>query len=569
MPQASEAEITQRALDRYELARNGLNEFSQVHSVLADYCRPTNESAGRGPIRSNHPSTNKTTRLFDTTAALSVQKHASGIKSWMSPAQNHWFDLLPPDEFADDEECISWYAKCTAVLEKLLARSMFHSEDHECILDGAAFGIRCLYADINEKTGMLIAQQWEPGTFAVLENSEGMVDSIFREKNFTARQALEKFGEAALPETTVKEAKEASKSGNKRLYVHCIYPRIDAERDGNFSMLAENMPIASVWIDVDAKKIVRNSGFDEMPAPASRYLKWGDTVYGTSAALIALADARQLNKLQERLDIKIDKLVNPALLVPDEMDEDEVNLAPGGITFYRDPQRIPRPLDMLASNGQEEMLRVNMRKDSIRDAFCLNIFEAVTRKTKEMTALEAQLVSQEAIDLFSPMFTRMTGEHYGPILNRYFNLLLRRSEIARSIGDTANIAFPEIPKKLIRIVGNAAEIPPPVVNYTSRIALALKQIHSSALRNSISRRMEIGQVIGAAAFDDLNLPKALKTVDRSEGLPEDFFRSPEEVDAIVSNREQMQAMQAQAAAAKDASTAVKNVKGTPAEALIA
>jgi len=562
-------EKAQRILQMHERTRSEFNVHQNAMRVIADYCRPSNDTVDSGDGKPQPAQALKRhTRLFDTTASRAVIKHAAGVKSWMSSSQKRWFLADPPVAYKHDEEVIKFYMACTEVMEQLMKDSVssFHTEDQEAMQDGCAFGIRCLFVDEPQKDGSLLVQQWEPGSFACEENNKGRLDKFVRVKEMTAQQAKSEFGEANLPEKVRADLMKEASKGNKHTFIHAIYPREDDERNADHDYLAQNKAIASCWVHLDSKTLVRESGFDEMPVIGSRYLKKPGSPYGIGAALVSLADARQLNYLQERIDVMIGLLVNPTMNVPSEFDASDVNLGEGGINYYNDPQRMITPMQRQVSNGQQEMARVQMRREDIRDAFFLNIFEAVSRKTKEMSALEADLVSKEAIELFSPMFTLMTGEHYQPALSRIFLMYLRQSEIARAVGDVSRAVFPPIPKKLLReIKPGLAEFPTPQFSYTSRIALALQQLHSQAFNNSLMRRTQLGNIIGEAAFDDINLPVALKEMDRSDGLPENWFRSPQEVQQMQQNRAQQAQLQAMAAAAKDGSAAVKNIKGTPLE----
>ena len=566
-------EVVQRALDRYETAEQLRREMTTVFQTLGDYARPSRETLNN--IQVKNKSAERHTQLFDSTLVQANMDHAAGIKSWMSPAGSLWFSLGPPSYLKGDNEVEGWFNTCTEKLHEILASSRFHTEEHEALLDGGAFGIRSLFIERGHRSVPLQFTCWEPGTFSVLENDQGEIDTVFLTKNFTPRQAAQKFGEDNLPDKVKKKLlpSDAAKMDSKDedTYVLCIYPRDDAERD-SLKIDAPNMPIASMWVHLTEKKAVEVSGFMEMPSINSRYLKWGNTPYGLPAAILALADARQLNVLQKDLDLLAEIAANPRLLIPDDM-EGTVDLRPGGPTMYRDPNKLPRTWGHEGVNYAIGQDRVKMRRDDIKNVFHLDVFQAFRQITKEMTATEVLAKQREAIDQFSPTFTLMTTEHYGPILQRCFNMVLRQSMEMIGIGRPDLAYFPPPPRKLLRDLGNGqAELPPPVVTYTSRIALALRQIHAGAFQESLQLRMEIGNVIGEAAFDDLNLPMALKEIDRGRGLPEHFFRSPEDVAALQEQRAQAaQAaqLQQQAAAAKDGSAAVKNLQGTPLEGALA
>lgn len=519
--------------------------MSGVIQSLADYARPSlgNINTITGSA-SESKDTTKHTRLFDTTLMDSVDEHAAGIKSWMSSANSQWFILEPDTMYGDDEEIIRWHHKAGQILEQLQLASNFHNEDHEAIIDGAAIGTRAELITTpvsRDSRSPFFTRRLEPGTFSMLENAEGIVDSIFFRKEYTCRQAVQHFGEENVPAAVLERYKTKPESQEKDLYVLCLYPRADDERDADM-IDQENMPYAEVWLHEATKTVVLNSGHFEKPFVCSRHLKWAGTPFGIAPAIKALANARQLNNLQCSLDLLADIAANPRLLIPVEQ-RGNVNLMPGGPTYYSDPNRLPK---MWGNEGSfpEGEARVKMRRADIERQLNLDIFKTFRRITKEITATEAMEIRQESIDLFSPVFSLLSTEHYDPILQRQFSLALRAG------------LFPPLPEKMqIPISDTEVTIMPPKVRFTSRIAMAITNRHKGAIEESLRRRTEVASILGPAAFDDLKVPDALRMVDRGNGLPADLHRTPEEVAEIQQQRAEAEAQQRQVEMMTQAATA--------------
>jgi hypothetical protein len=401
-------------------------------------------------------------------------------------------------------------------------------------------------------------EQWEAGSYAILENHRGVADCVFRKKAFSARQAREKFGVEMLPEMVTKNLDDPKKSTVTDDYIFCLMPRTDLEKGEASEFLPLGMEFAVYWIHESTKTIVFESGYPEIPAIVSRYLKWGDNPYGRGAAMMALADGRQLNRQQERADQLVEIFLRPPLNVPESMDDADINLSPGGLNYYTTDQKIT-PIQS-ASGYPELENRIMVRKKSIRDAFHLDMFDAISRKTKEMSATESNLIRQESMDMFSPVYARLVSEHYSRVIKRVFAMVLRKSILARKIGDTANVLLPEVPRRMMKLLGNGVgEMIDPAIRFTSRIALALSEYKARAVRSTLQDRFELAQILGPSAFDDLRIPESLAVMARGNGMPEDLLKTPEEVQATQQQRAMLEQAQAEAAIAKDASTAVKNV----------
>jgi hypothetical protein len=562
MPTPKE-EIAENVLTRYKEADMRKSEMTAVWEALGKYARPSRANAGvlTTGTQTGNQTVDGFTRLHDSSLMNANIRHCGGVKAWVAPASTPFFELEPSDGFEDDEEVKIWCAGVTLKMHKLLSRSNFHTEDHEAILDGGAFGTRGVFVEDAWSNGRegpspFNFQCWETGTFSILENARGVIDTTFRVIEYTLRQAVQKFGEQALPVALQERYKVKPGDSTKEKFILAIYPREDAERD-KFKIDAANMAFASVWLHEASKTIVRTSGFEEMPGAFSRYLKWGGTPYGIPPSLLALADARQLNSLERDLDLLAAIAANPRMLLPAEMEGGKADMRPGGPTFYRDPNRIPKTWGTEARYdiGQE---RSAMRRENIRDAFMLQAFEAFRGITKQMTSSEVSAIREEQFDLFSPMFTLMSTEHYQPTIQRAFNIALRHGLLG------------EVPSKMMIEDGSGmAFVPPPNVVFVGRIALALKQIHMSAFGESLNRRTSVAAVIGPSAFDDINIPKAMGDMDRMMGLPVTWRRSGDEIAAIQKQRQEQEALAANAAAAKDVATAAGKAKGTPLEGLMA
>ena len=554
MSAPNDTELVERLLVRQQQADTYRQQMSMVWKALGDFARPSRATIhapqGTTPQRSGMSRADKHTRLFDTTLIKANNQHAAGYKAWMSPASTPWFQLEPPAALRMDDECASWYARVTEITSEMLSLNNFHAEDFEALLDGGAFGTRCVFADVGTRSPVFF-QCWEVDTYSILEDKEGYVDTVFHTYEYTPRQAAQEFGEEALPQATRDKLANAKDSAVKEVYVHCVYPREDAERD-KMRLDGPNMPVASVWLHMEAKHLVRKSGYQEMPAICSRYLKWSGTPYGLPPAVMALADARQLNVLQMDLDILASIAARPRLLLPDSM-EGEVNLQPGGVTLYQDPQRLPRTwgTENRYDIGQD---RVKMRQQMISDAFNLDAFQAFRqRRDKAMTAAEVYAVQAEALDLFSPTFNLSANEHYTPILQRVFGIMLRGGH------------YPPVPRKLLQPMANGTGfVPPPQVTYTGKLALALKTVNVQAFDKSIERRVNIANEggLGASAFDDLNIPVALRNIDRMQGIPDEWLRKPEEVQQIQAERAKQQQQQEQMEQAQAVAGAAGKLKGT-------
>lgn len=543
--QPTTTEIATKVYSRWQQADNIAATWRPLWQQLANYFRPDRDQVTR---RTTNPYLDQRAWLFDGTGIQANMTFAAGCMSWLTPAETPWFQLQAPRALKDSEPVKSWLSECTEITHEELGRSNFYAEQHECYLDRGAFGTGCLFATNGERNALHF-ENWEVGQWACTLDREGYIDGVFREYEMTAREAVQKFGEKNLPDTV--NDKDANKALVKHCFIHAIYPRSDAERDG-LKIDGPNKPIASVVLHSATKSIVSNEGFDEMPAFVTRHLKWGRSPYGVSPAWQALPDLRQLNDLVKNMDVLAEVAAFPRMLLPAEQDG-EVDLRASGATYFRDPQRLPREW-MTQGRYDIGKDREDVKRKMIRDAFNVDAFQMFAQITKQMTAHEVEQRRREKLDLFSPTFAMLTNELFTPLLRRVFAILLRAG------------AYPAPPQELMTQTAAGVFIPDPDIAFTSRIALALKAVHSSAFDSSLMRRTEIAKIIGPSAFDDVNLTVALSELDRDNGLPEAWRRKPDEVAAIQQARAEAAAKAEQMAMLEQGTKAMGNLAKVPPEA---
>jgi hypothetical protein len=530
-PKPAKQQLAENLYRRWQAAQSERMPWLAVWQETADYVRPMRENiAGR----STTPAFTGFENLFDGTAIQANMVLASGCMSRLTPAMSPWFAFDPPRHKAHIDEVKRWYAQCTEIAMEALATSNFYTEIHECYLDRGAFGTCCIHAEGTVKHPLNFRTH-EIGTYAFAAGADGRVDTVFRELEFTARQAMQVFQKSELPECIIRELESQNDSTHKHKFLHVLYPRPDSERDG-FKIDGPNKAIASVYLYLKDKTIVRIGGYEEMPTIGSRYLMWGNYVYGLSPAWQALPECRQLNELQQNLDVLAEIAAFPRILLPYDH-EGEVDMGSLGKTYFKDSDRLPREW---ATAGRYDigLERVKQKQDAIKQAYHVELFQMWAAVTKQMTALEASERAQEKIELFSPTFTLLATELLDPLLRRTFALLLRQH------------ALPPIPEQAIGINGlGQYELPTPKIRYISRLALALKAHAKAGLTRLMSTMGPLLET-DPTLMDLIDFPKAFRDMAHDENIPTHWVRSEAAVGQMRQARAAAQAQQAEAEQAR-------------------
>jgi hypothetical protein len=524
----SEKALVDGVMRRWDRAKAERSTWLALWNEMAKYVRPSVDPVLRSVTNNYTPKLTGFEQLFDSTAIQANLVLASGTMARLTPAQTPWFRFDPPQHLRQSDAAKLWYHECTEIAIEALAVSNFYTELHNLYLDRGAFGSGCFHCDSGHDVPLWFKTN-DLGTFSYMNGADGRVDTVFREMRFDAREAAQEYGEESLPESLQKELKETSSNfTHKHDFVHCILPRTDINQA---KMDAKNMPIASIHIHVKTRQIVRNSGYAEMPTFGSRYLRWGDASYGFCPAWQALPDMRQNNDVNRFVDVLAEIAAFPRILAPHDFDG-EIDLRSSGVTPFKSVQDVPREW---ATSGKYDIAeaRIRYREQKINQAFHVELFQQWQATTREMTAAEVNARELEKIELFSPTFTLLTTELYGPLLRRVFSLLLRQGCFS-----------PPPQEALYQNHRGRWSIPDPKIEYTSRLALALHSVRSYALDKAVAR---IAQMSGfnPQVGDNLNWDKAFRDATMDDGLPADWMPDEDSVAKARDSRAQQQAQQVQ------------------------
>ena len=455
-----------------------------------------------------------------------------------------WFSLRFGDIILDgNDEAREWLESVEDVMYQEFASSNFQEQIHELYHDLITFGTGIMFVEGDEEQtpSSLRFSTRHIGECYVSENEYGRVDTVFRKFKIPVRAAISRFGSDTISEKLVKQ-------GERDPYslidlVHAVYPRdsFDVTR-----VDAVNKPFASVYYDADQKTVLSESGFDEFPYLAPRYLKASYEIgYGRSPAMTALADIKMLNKMSEVTIRAAQKQVDPPLLVPDDGFILPIRTVPGGLNFYRSGTRDRiEPLNIGANNP----LGLNMeeqRRKAIQSAFYVD--QLILGQGPQMTATEVVQRTEEKMRLLGPVLGRLQAELLQPLITRVYNILER--------------------KQFFRVAPEFIQNNDISIEYVSPLAKAQRM-------GDVQSAMRLFELLGPVAqidrgiMDYVDSDGLTKHMIRALSVPASAVRGDEEVAAIRQQRqarqeEQRELAQAQqvAEAAGSAAPALKAAQG--------
>lgn len=488
------------------------------------------------------PGQPQTLRIYDTTAQEALLIGAAGMLTHIMPAGEKWFRLSPKGK-ASSAAVKAWLDKLSDTAMSLIySDSNFYLAAHENLIDSMCFGTSLLMLEEGKKFKLNFINI-PVGTFCVEENDEGIVDTVTREWQWNARQAALKWGAESLGPIVraAYESTEPAVSTKLFTFIHLIEPREGVPADGRRTV-GMNRPIRSVYVCKEDNKVMDEGGYYEMPQFCSRFDHSNNESYGRSPGTQTMPEIKLVNAMERDLLVWIELGVKPQWLVPNESDVDQIDNVPDGLIFYDSSVGGAKPEQVQHKNNLDlGEKKTEQKRQRIRDAFYNKMFQMLSQAAemkREKTAYEVQQMVAEQLVLFAPIFARYILEVANPMIERVVGIVMRNNLI-------------EPPPLAIGEKGVEFEI-----NYTSKIALAIKSAQNQAFATMLALVEQIGQldpsVVNAVKWGD-----GVRMVATNVGLPSELMRTAAEADAITKQQQQAQEAQRNAETAKTAAQAAQ------------
>lgn len=360
-------------------------------------------------------------KVYDSTAPLANEQLAAGLHGYLTAPSETWFTLvLEKMREEEDEQTQMWLQ---GVVD-MMFREVFHSPNsnfgsmiHELYLDLGSYGTGVLY--VEDKPGRPINfRTYHLAECYIAENAEGAVDTLYRQYKHSGRQLVQMYKDK-LPEKFVENVyKDPHK---EYTCIHAVEPRDSFNPD---SKLAKNMPWMSAYILEEEKLVLNVGGFNEFPYMVPRWTKTAGEVYGRSPAMTAMPDIKMINEMSKTVIKAAQKATDPPLLVPDDGFMLPLRTIPGGLNYYRSGTQ-DKVMPLIEGVRPDIGLEfIDSRRTHVLKTFHVDWMQM--REGPSMTATEVLQRQEERMRLMGPMVGRLQFELLGPMIDRVFNIMVRR-----------------------------------------------------------------------------------------------------------------------------------------------
>lgn len=509
------------AMAAYEAARNERSEWESEWKSITDYLLP-----GRGIYQLyNRPKKRALTspRVINTVAEDALYVLTSGMHGGLTSPALPWFRLeWANQQIRDFEPLKMWLQGCDRRLHAALQASNFYSIINSFYTEYVGFGTGCMYVGEDTDTDVqpFRFELLTAGEYAFTVNAIGKPNQFFRTLFRTPQQLVDQF------ESNVSANTRAIVTDNKPEKNTLFLPVLEMIVKEPFQDKAYTQYIFEIGANKDGNNgPLSKAGFYEFPYPIGRWNTIGSDIYGVGPGSRALPDIKRLQEMEKSFLMATHKTLDPPVNAPSRM-RGKLNTLPGGINYYANPNEAVKELYQVRFDFQGISAAVERVEQRIQRNFFNDVFLAAARdpnaspyKATEVTARE-----QEKMLRLGPVVERLQNEFLQPIVERCFNIMLRKE------------MFEPLSPDLAQMAGEYK------INLISPLAVAQRSI---ALQGINSFLAFIGQAaqFDQTILDNVNPDEAARAYGDITGVQLGVMRTKEEVQSIRKARAQAMAQE--------------------------
>jgi len=496
--------------------------------------------------------------VYDNTAIRANIIMANVMVNNLWPNGPRTFKLTPTWDMPDTEEIKNYYEYANRQMYSVMdnPRSGLITALDEYMLDQGGYGTSGLAVFEEEDDWQVPVRYkaWDVKTMCIDEGPDGIVDTVFNETEMTIRNAVKKYGYKNLSKAS-RDKFDKGMTEDKIKVLHAIEPR--EERDPN-KYGAKDMPIASIHIELGPNKILKESGFEEMPVFVARFIKILGEKYGRSAAMLAMADILEINATREAISIATEKQLDPPLGVYDDgtLGGGVIDTSAGAINVFSVTGRINngKPIEPLYTVGelQSSYAHIETLTEKINNHFNLDRLLDFNNETR-MTFGEAQLRNALRGQSLGTFYARQELELFTPMIQRTFNILLKRGRLGVLRGSKEEIELIKngiVPFYIPDAVAQRMLAGKDVfeIIYTSPAKRTMQADELQGIMNTANFAVQVAPVV-PDVLDNIDFDKLLRKVSELSGVSTEMLKDMQTIKKIREARakQQEQAMQLEVA----------------------
>jgi hypothetical protein len=467
---------------------------------------------------------------------------ANAFASMLRPSNQQWFEAHVDDEIEQDREVRAYLEYMNKVTSRILydPATNMRRTTAEADSDLAAFGNAVISIVDNKNRDGIVMRPWHLRDCAWAEDETGNVSAMHRKQKITLDNLARQFGENKVPQ---KWKNKRDKDPLCEITIrHCTIEKDNYAPYGakkNFG----GMPFVSVWYTEEGE-LLAEIPEPMMPYVVPRWAKVSTSQYAFSpATIIALPNARLIQRMMLTLIEAAEKTVDPPLVATHEAIKSEVDLSAGGITWIdrEYDERLGealRPLNL----GRNVGLGVDIlerQRQMLAEAFYLSKINLP--QSREKTAYETARLVEEYVRNALPLFEPLEDEYNATMLDAVMGRALR-----------------------LGAYGPPDMIPKPLRGRDVRFRFVNPLREAMAKRKVMAFQESVGILAAVAqikpeSLAEVDVNQMLRDALHGAGAPAGWFKSDEAKAQEQAAAQQMQMMQKMAGMVGAGAEVVKGV----------
>lgn len=487
-----------------EQEREELNasNFRNLYQEVADHMLPRENQI----IGVRTPGEDKSQQVFDPTAMLDLQDMVSGLSAAFFPPGELSFGLTVENrELANQDGVKRYLALASQITHDELFASNFMLQLNETLSSLVGFGTGNMFSEWTVGTG-LNYKDWDISFYVIKQNSSGIVDTVIVKYPLTARQAVQEFGDT-VGEKVLEAFGNPDTVSKIFPFIHRVRPREGRNRNLTDFL---NMPIESLYVNVEEQKLVDEGGFDEFPYAVPRWKKSSNEKYGRGQGTIALSVSKELQQMHADFVECGNKWNNPPREVLDTAVEGRVDVRPGADNRVTAMGSIKALDDAVRGNFPITKDMLEFTQGIIHRIFFVDVFAPLANLPGDRrTTVEIRERVKQAVKKLAGPIYRLQSELFTPVITRSVLLLIRNGVIPPPPEELAGRGFG--------------------IEYISELALAIRDQQSSAFIQFADLVSALDPVFPGAK-DIINIDRALPDIGFTFGMKVEHLSTKEEIE---------------------------------------
>ena len=462
---------------RYKELVSERESWNAHYQELSEYILPHNGRNLTGGDSSKENNGSKVNDLIiDGTATYAVNVFAAGMQSGVTSPARPWFKVgLTHKELQNQPKIKNWLWTVEKEIYHILAKSNFYNTAHSLYKELGCFGTGAAIM-YGSPTNVLRCLPFTVGEYYMSTNADLEVDTFYHVFYQTVRQMVEEYG-LDMVSDFVRQQYEDGFCEKRVRVVNGIFPRPDwyeGEREGRYLSVyfeEKGTNSSSDFTSKECGSFLKVRCFEDFPVICPRWDVVSRDIYGTSPCMDLLGDVKMLQLMQEKSLMAIDKMADPPIKAPADMEDGLINPLPGGVTYDQSPTSNSGlgPLYQVSFDVNAVEAKIHQVQEGIKRGLYNDLFMMISANTsqgKRMTATEVAERHEEKLLMLGPAMERLQTELLDKVIKRAYTLGVRAGKI------------PPPPEELTDNELN--------VEYVSILAQAQKMVSLTSIENMAS-----------------------------------------------------------------------------------